>query len=81
MSFLKSLVRRVKRTVQVVAVAAIGGALSNAVGAVVRPLGSTISRNLGSLLRRAGTGLRSIFTRRTNAPPAAQVPPSIFPRG
>lgn len=59
MSFLKSLIRRVKRTVTAVASVAIGGALSNAVGAAIRPLGSSITRGLGSLLG----GLKSSFTR------------------
>lgn len=81
MSFLKSLVRRVKRTVQAVAVAAVGGALSNAVGAAIRPLGSKITRNLGSLFKKVGTGLKSIFTRKANAPPTQQVPESFFRRG
>lgn len=81
MSFLKSLVRRVKRTVQAVAVAAVGGALSNAVGAAIRPLGSKITRNLGSLFKNVGAGIKSIFTRKTNAPPTQQVPESFFRRG
>ena len=59
MSFLKSLVRRVKRTVTAVATATIGGALSNAVGAAIRPLGSRITRGFGSFLG----GLKSSFTR------------------
>ena len=81
MSFLKSLIRRVKRTVTAVATVAIGGALSSAAGAAIRPLGSKITRNLGSLFKKAATGLKSLFVRRSNAPPSAQVPPSIFPRG
>ena len=59
MSFLKSLIRRVKRTVTAVASATIGGALSNAVGAAIRPLGSSITRGFGSFLG----GLKSSFTR------------------
>ena len=59
MSFLKSLIRRVKRTVTAVATATIGGALSNAVGAAIRPLGSRITRGFGSFLG----GLKSSFTR------------------
>ena len=71
MSFLKSLIRRVKRTVTAVAGAAIGGALSNAAGAVLRPLGSRIGRNLVGLAKRAGGFLKSIFTRKANTSPLA----------
>jgi hypothetical protein len=81
MSFLKSLVRRVKRTVRSVATAAIGGALSNAAGALIRPLGSRISRNLGNLARRAVSGLRSIFTRRANTLVTKNIPPPSSPFG
>lgn len=81
MSFLKSLVRRVKRTVTAAASAAIGGALSNAAGAILRPLGSKIGKNLGNLAKRAGGFLKSVFTRKTNAPPTQQVPESFFRRG
>jgi hypothetical protein len=59
MSFLKSILRRVKRTVKAVATVAIGGALSAAVGAAIRPLGSVLVRGAGSFLG----GLKSSFLR------------------
>ena len=77
MSFLKSLIRRVKRTVTAVATAAIGGALSSAAGAAIRPLGSKITRNLGSLFKKAATGLKSLFVRRANAPPLNVAVPDL----
>jgi hypothetical protein len=75
MSFLKSLIRRVKRTVTAVAGVAIGGALSSAAGAVLRPLGSSIGRNLTNLARRAGGFLQSVFTRKANALVTKNIPP------
>ena len=81
MSFLKSLIRRVKRTVTAVAGAAIGGALSNAAGAVLRPLGSRIGRNLVGLAKRAGGFLKSVFTRRANALVTKNIPPPSSPFG
>jgi hypothetical protein len=81
MSFLKSLVRRVKRTVTAVAAVAIGGALSSAAGAIIRPLGSKISRNLVNLARNIGGGLRSIFTRKSNALVTKNIPPPSSPFG
>lgn len=84
MSFLKSLVRRVKKTVTAVAAVTIGGALSRAVGAAIRPLGSKITRNLGSLFRSVGSGITSIFTRKANTPAVAKnnsAPPSTFGGG
>ncbi len=81
MSFLKSLIRRVKRTVTSVASAAIGGALSNAAGALLRPLGSKIGRNLGNLAKRAISGLKSVFTRKANALVTKNIPPPSSPFG
>lgn len=81
MSFLKSLIRRVKRTVTAVATVAIGGALSSAAGALIRPLGSKITRNLGNLFKKAATGLRSVFTRKANALVTKNIPPPSSPFG
>jgi hypothetical protein len=81
MSFLKSLIRRVKRTVTAVATVAIGGALSSAAGALIRPLGSKIARNLGNLAKRAITGLRSVFVRKANTLVTKNIPPPSSPFG